>query len=107
MKEEKSSSIYEKSSSIHMIKNQSCNIWYKGNIYHREDGPAIEYMNGHRAWFVNGLRHREDGPAVECANGTNHWWLYGKRYETKGEWFEALPTNLKEKNLFNLTFMLG
>ena len=24
-------------------------------IFHREDGPAIEYANGYKAWWLNGL----------------------------------------------------
>ena len=30
---------------------------------HREDGPAIEYVNGDCEWLINGITHREDGPA--------------------------------------------
>lgn len=35
---------------------------------HREDGPAIEYVNGDLRWYLNGNRHREDGPAIESTN---------------------------------------
>lgn len=31
---------------------------------HRDDGPAIEHINGTKEWYINGELHREDGPAV-------------------------------------------
>ncbi len=56
-------------------------IWYlpsEGkNYHHREDGPAIECVNGDKVWIQNGKRHREDGPAVERADGSWEWWLKG------------------------------
>ena len=51
--------------------------FYKHNL-HREDGPAIEYINGDREWWLNGKLHREDGPAIEFANGDKKWFLEGK-----------------------------
>jgi hypothetical protein len=53
-------------------------------IFHREDGPAIEYANGYKAWYLNGKRHREDGPAIEYASGSKAWWLNGKRHREDG-----------------------
>ena len=38
-------------------------------IYHREDGPAIEYGDGDKAWYINGKYHRLDGPSSEYKNG--------------------------------------
>ena len=44
--------------------------WYNSvNELHCEDGPAIEFVNGHKSWFINGKQHREDGPAVEWVGG--------------------------------------
>jgi hypothetical protein len=43
--------------------------------YHREDGPAIEYVNGHKSWWLNGKRHRIDGPAIECVDGDKYWFF--------------------------------
>lgn len=31
-------------------------------------------------WQLNGNLHREDGPAIECVNGTKEWWLNDKQY---------------------------
>jgi hypothetical protein len=47
-------------------------------IFHREDGPAIEYASGYKAWYLNGKRHREDGHAIEYASGYKAWYLNGK-----------------------------
>jgi hypothetical protein len=51
--------------------------WRLDGELHREDGPAIEYVNGDKGWYLNGWPHREDGPAIEYADGTNEWWLDG------------------------------
>ena len=53
--------------------------WYKNNLSHREDGPAIEYPNGNKLWCINGKLHRDDGPAIEFLNGAKYWYLNGKR----------------------------
>ena len=46
-------------------------------IRHRLDGPAFEWVSGHKEWYVNGKLHRLDGPAVEWANGYKAWWVDG------------------------------
>ena len=33
-------------------------------IRHREDGPALETVDGLMQWYNNGLLHRKDGPAM-------------------------------------------
>lgn len=30
------------------------NIWFKDGRIHRENGPAVEYPNGHKEWFYYG-----------------------------------------------------
>jgi hypothetical protein len=55
-------------------------FWYKEGLYHRLDGPAIEYPNGIKTWYKKGKRHRLDGPAYEDVNGTKEWWIEGKFY---------------------------
>lgn len=52
--------------------------WINGNL-HREDGPAVEWADGRKEWCVNGNLHREDGPAVEYANGKKEWWVNGEQ----------------------------
>ena len=53
-------------------------------IFHREDGPAIEHINGNKWWYVNGKLHREDGPAIEFANGNKWWAVNGKLHREDG-----------------------
>ena len=48
----------------------------------------IEYKvkvwpNGNKQWFLNNKRHREDGPAIERVDGTKEWWLNGKELTEK------------------------
>jgi hypothetical protein len=39
--------------------------WYLGDYLHREDGPAVLYVNGDYCWYLHGEFHRTDGPAIE------------------------------------------
>ena len=48
--------------------------------FHRDDGSAIEHLDGSKSWLLNGLLHREDGPAVEHVKGTKCWYLNGVVY---------------------------
>ena len=41
----------------------------ENGLFHREDGPAIEYTDGTKKWLINGMYHREDGPAIEWSDG--------------------------------------
>ena len=51
--------------------------WYKNGLLHREDGPAIEGVDGLKAWFIKGKLHRKDGPAVEWPDGSKYWYKNG------------------------------
>ena len=53
-------------------------FWYLHGKFHREDGPALEWADGYKEWYIHGERHREDGPAQEYADGTKYWWIHGK-----------------------------
>ena len=58
--------------------------WYIDGKRHRIDGPAIEDAEGHKAWYVNGKAHRLDGPAIEWANGKKGWYVNDKRHRLDG-----------------------
>jgi hypothetical protein len=78
---------------IERIESEDCIEYgyYKGDefIWHREDGPAVEYADGDRYWYINGKRHREGGPAVESASGYKAWYLEDKYIEEE-DFEEAL-----------------
>ena len=59
--------------------------WFLNGKYHREDGPAVECVDGHKAWFLNGKCHRKDGPAIERADGSKEWWL-DDIYYSEADW---------------------
>jgi hypothetical protein len=47
-------------------------------IFHRTDGPAVEWDDGSKIWYVDGKLHRLDGPACEYADGDKEWFFDGK-----------------------------
>ena len=48
---------------------------------HRENGPAVEWYDGHKEWYQTGLRHRVDGPAITWPGGDcGSWFLHGRVY---------------------------
>lgn len=87
----------------------------KTDLYHREDGPAVEWENGDKewyingilnnyngpavirkdvkVWYVNGVKHRVNGPAVEYTCGTKEWWVNGKRHRENGPAIEIVTDN--------------
>ena len=56
-------------------------------ILHREDGPAVEGINGHKEWRRNGKLNNENGPSIEWVSGFKSWHLNGE--ELTGEEFDA------------------
>jgi len=84
--------------------------WFKDDLLHREDGPAVECADGGKAWFLNGEVHRVDGPAVEDADGTKAWYLHGiKTNEKLVRNLNSLTVKdifLYTKNVELLTFLI-
>ena len=58
-------------------KNNNNTAWFKNGVYHRENGPALEYIDGHKKWCLNGEYHRTNGPAIEYPDGSKEWYLNG------------------------------
>ena len=56
-------------------------------LYHRENGPAIEWMDGGKEWYHLGKLHRLDGPAILRKTGFNQWWVEGKLLYLTGDAF--------------------
>ena len=57
--------------------------WYINDQLHRIDGPAIEHADGSKQWYLNGQLHRTDGPAIEKINGKKEWYLNGQQVVEK------------------------
>ena len=71
--------------SANLIKSDaSCKEWFLNGELHRENGPALEYINGDKYWYTHGKVHREAGPAVEFANGDNFWYINNKLHREDG-----------------------
>jgi hypothetical protein len=75
--------------------------WWIDGRRHRLNGPAIERVDGYRTWFLNGKLHRVDGPAVIYPNGEKRWYINGIDY-TYEEWFQKLTSEQQENYLWNL-----
>lgn len=45
---------------------------YTNGKLHREDGPAIEFMNGDKEWWVNGERHLIDDYCIKLYGSIDH-----------------------------------
>jgi hypothetical protein len=50
----------------------SCKSWYKDDLYHRLNGPAIEYNKRFQRIYPNGQR------LVEWCDGFKDWYFNGK-----------------------------
>jgi len=54
-------------------------VWHLNGKLHREDGPAVEFINCGKSWWLNGKRHRIDGPAMEWNNGDKAYYINGEK----------------------------
>ena len=54
------------------------------NQLHRENGPAVEYVDGYKEWWQNGQLHRIDGPAIVWIGGRKEWYQNDKRHRIDG-----------------------
>ena len=73
------------------VDEESTTRWYKDakcKVLHRENGPAVESVYGHKEWLQNGKLHRIDGPAIEWRDGDKRWYINGKQM-TEAEFLAA------------------
>ena len=79
--EEKKGDVSPDGESTLMIGSGGNKYWYnKQRQFHRRDGPAAEWTDGHKEWWINDKLHRLDGPAIEYANGNKAWFIDGIKY---------------------------
>ncbi len=98
----------------YLNKKRKSEKWYKGNLFHRENFPALRlwYENGQlkkEQWYQNGVFHRTDGPAWQEWHKEGNliydgWFINGdnKTNELKS-WLQKYPLPENEV-LFKLTF---
>ena len=41
--------------------------------------------NDNKYWYLNGKLHREDGPAIDYINGSKHWYLNNKKINCQSQ----------------------
>ena len=70
-------------------------------LFHREDGPAYETVDGIKYWCLYGKFHRVDGPAAIFPNGSKLWSLNDITYSYE-DWFQQLTPEQQNDSLFNL-----
>ena len=76
--------------------------WWLNDKRHRINGPAIDYTNGYKAWYLNGKKHRIDGPAVEYINGYKAWYLNGKKVKEE----DVINYNITEREYLEFVINL-
>jgi len=69
---------------INIITTTKSRFYLKNRKYHRENGPAISYSDGHTEYWLNGVIHREDGPAVIYKDGSQRWVQNGDLHRIDG-----------------------
>lgn len=84
----------------HIIKD-GCTRYFKGDLLHRVDGPAVIHASGTMFWYVDNKLHRNNGPAIEYNDGCNFWYLHGTEY-TFNRWLELTDLTNKEKTIIRL-----
>lgn len=58
--------------------------WFSLGQLHRKGAPAVVKPDGQRCWYENGKLHREDGPAITKADGTKKWYRRGILHRQDG-----------------------
>ncbi len=76
---------------LNLVKNHSTSS--KNNSMNNKPICIID-DRGTKKWYLNDQLHREDGPAVEYADGHMVFYLNGKSYYYR-EWLKLIPNPLK------------
>jgi len=84
---------------LYVERNAHHTAYYKDKamtIYHRVDGPAIEWNDDTYKWYRNGKVHCMSGPAIVWPSGGTDWYVDGVRVTgMRGEYFG--PYQLQDK----------
>ena len=76
--------------------------YFKDDLPHREDGPAVIDPGCYQEWWLNGERHRENGPAFVGADGSYEWWFHDKQYPFTEYVDLVFPEDSPKRTLFVL-----
>ena len=78
---------------------------YDENRHLKPNLNGVLNNNGNRLWTnSDGVRHREDGPAVVFLDGDKYWYISGKNF-SKDEWLQWLKSgqsSLNQKTILKL-----
>jgi hypothetical protein len=66
-----------------------------------------DYQDGYKEWYFKGQLHRENGPAIESIDGTNYWFIEGKPCSSKilSKLISSSFFLGKEKGRYNLEWL--
>ena len=59
-------------------------IYYKDDLFHREDGPAVIFIDGTVEYYIKDKLHREDGPAVIYPTGVIEYYIEDMKHREDG-----------------------
>ena len=84
-------------------------LWARLTSTEANGGPLLNgcvvILGGDKRWYKDDLRHREDGPAVERVDGDTRWYINGKYYGWNAKGFWALWGQLTEEQRGNPTLL--
>lgn len=66
-----------------IVVDNNSKYWYQGGKLHRDDGPAVEYIDA-KMWYWHGKRHRKGGPAIMFDSGSQAWYVDGELHREDG-----------------------
>lgn len=78
-------------------------LYFKDDMLHRENGPAMTSHNGTKTWYKNGKKHRVGAPASIWNNGNIEWFFEGMRHCETGP-ARIYPGRLEEYYLMDVQY---
>jgi len=75
-------------------------IYKKNGEYHREDGPAVENIEGKVEYWIEGKRHRINGPSAIWPCGKIMYTQHGKLHNKNGPALITKRETITEKTWY-------
>lgn len=86
----------EKKTNSSTASYKSCTRDHSGRLHSYDDKPAIVYTHDTKVWYKYGKIHREDGPAIEWVNGDMQFYLNNKCYRFD-VWIKETPVTDEQR----------